>query len=41
MNTVAKAFAIGTVIGIVLFFVMVRLGWIDKLIKSMDKLFKS
>jgi ABC-type nitrate/sulfonate/bicarbonate transport system permease component len=40
MNTIAEAFGIGTIIGIVLFFVMVRLGWIDKLIDSIDKRFR-
>jgi hypothetical protein len=40
MNPVAEAFAIGTIIGIVLFFVFVYIGWIDKLIKSIDKRFK-
>lgn len=40
MNTVAEAFGIGTIIGIILFFVMLRLGWIDKLIQSIDRRFR-
>jgi hypothetical protein len=40
MNPVAEAFAIGTIICILLFFVFVYIGWIDKLIKSIDKRFK-
>ena len=40
MNPIAEAFGIGTIIGIILFFVMVRLGWIDKLIRSIDKRFR-
>jgi len=40
MSTIAEAFGIGTIIGIILFFVSVRLGWIDKLISSIEKRFK-
>jgi ABC-type nitrate/sulfonate/bicarbonate transport system permease component len=40
MNSVALGFGIGTIIGIILFFVLVRIGWIDKLIESIDKRFK-
>lgn len=40
MNTIAEAFGIGTIIGIILFFVFVRLGWIDKLVKSIEKRFR-
>ena len=40
MNTIAEAFGIGSIIGIVLFFVFLYLGWIDKLIKSIDRRFK-
>lgn len=37
MNAMAQAFGIGTLLGIVLFFVLARYGLIDKLIDSLDK----
>jgi hypothetical protein len=40
MNPIAEAFGIGIIIGIVLFFVSVYFGWIDKLINAIDKRFK-
>jgi hypothetical protein len=40
MNPIAEAFGIGTILGIVLFFVFLQLGWIDKFINSIDKRFK-
>jgi hypothetical protein len=40
MNPIAEAFGIGTIIGIVMFFVFVYIGWIDKLINSINKRFK-
>jgi len=40
MNTIAEAFGIGAIIGIILFFLFVYLGWIDKLIQSIEKRFK-
>jgi putative effector of murein hydrolase LrgA (UPF0299 family) len=40
MNPIAEAFGIGTIIGIVLFFVFLQLGWIDKIINSIDRRFK-
>ncbi len=40
MNLIAQAFGIGIIIGIILFFVFVRLGWIDKLIESIEKWFR-
>ncbi len=40
MNPIAEAFAIGTIIGIILFFVFVHLGWIDRFIESIDKQFR-
>lgn len=40
MSQTAQALGIGTIIGIVLFFVMAAFGLIDKLIISMEKWFK-
>ncbi len=40
MSATAQAFGIGMVLGIVLFFVMVWLGWIDKFLHSIEKRFK-
>lgn len=40
MNPIAQAFGIGILIGIVLFFILARLGLIDKFLISVDKWFK-
>ena len=37
MNATAQAFAIGTIGGIILFFVMARLGLIDKFLYWIEK----
>jgi len=40
MSGTAEAFGIGTLIGIVAFFVLARFGVIDKLLISIDRMFK-
>jgi hypothetical protein len=40
MNSTAEAFAIGIIIGIIMFIVLAHIGWIDKLIESIDRRFK-
>ena len=40
MSATAQAFGIGMILGIVMFFVMVWLGWIDKLLHSIERRFK-
>ena len=40
MSGIAQALGIGFLLGIVLFFICAWLGWIDKLIVSMDKWFR-
>lgn len=40
MNAMAQAFGIGTILGIVLFFVLARFGVIDKLLVSIERWFK-
>jgi predicted RND superfamily exporter protein len=40
MNPVAQAFGIGIILGIILFFILARVGLIDKLLVSIDKWFK-
>ena len=40
MSGMAQAFGIGTLIGIVLFFVLARFGVIDKLLMSIERMFK-
>jgi len=37
MNATAQAFGIGTLIGIVLFFILARLGMIDKFLWWLEK----
>ena len=36
MNPVAMGFGIGIIIGIALFFAMLAMGWIDKLLEWME-----
>jgi hypothetical protein len=40
MSPIAMGFGIGMILGIVLFFVLLAIGWIDKLLKWMDSLYK-
>lgn len=40
MSAMAQAVGIGFILGIVIFFICARIGWIDKLIASMDKWFR-
>ena len=40
MNPIAQAFGIGIIIGIILFFVCIRFGWIDKFFAAIEKKFK-
>jgi len=40
MNTLAQSFAIGIILGLVLFFAFARLGWIDRFLLSMDRWFR-
>jgi hypothetical protein len=40
MNPMAMAFGIGTIAGIILFFVFLYLGWIDKFFAAIEKRFK-
>ena len=40
MSSTPMAFGIGLVIGIVLFFVLVSVGWIDKLVAWIDNRFR-
>jgi hypothetical protein len=40
MSSIAQSFGIGIVLGIILFFVLLHLGWIDKMIASIDSRFK-
>jgi ABC-type nitrate/sulfonate/bicarbonate transport system permease component len=40
MNSTALGFGIGIIIGIILFFVLVSIGWIDKLVEWIDKRFR-
>jgi predicted RND superfamily exporter protein len=40
MNPIAQAFGIGIIIGIILFFILARIGLIDKFLKSIDKWFR-
>lgn len=40
MNQTAQALGIGTIIGIILFFVLAAFGLIDKLIASMERWFR-
>jgi hypothetical protein len=40
MSGMAQAFGIGTLIGIVLFFVLAHFGVIDRLLTSIERMFK-
>lgn len=40
MNPIAQAFGIGIILGIILFFILARIGLIDKFLVSLDKWFK-
>ena len=40
MSGMAQAFGIGTIIGIILFFVLARFGLIDRLLISIERMFK-
>jgi hypothetical protein len=40
MNSTALGFGVGIIIGLILFFVLLSIGWIDKLIEWIDERFR-
>jgi|GEM_PF-2041886 hypothetical protein len=40
MSLIAQSFGTGIILGILLFFVCAHLGWIDKLLISVDRWFR-